>query len=62
MEKPSNTDEAMEWLAKVVYFKHNMDAIKADPKFWEQLPHEKQVELHQIKKDLDAHFARTDKN
>lgn len=56
MEKPSTTKEELEWLAKVVYFKHNMDAVKADPKYWESLSHEKQVELHQIKKDLDTHF------
>ena len=45
-----------EWLTKVVYLKHISDAIEADPTLWDQFSHDKQVEIHQIKKAVDAHF------
>jgi hypothetical protein len=46
----------MDLMSKVLYLKFNMDAIKEDPKYWESLPHEKQVELHELKAELDAFF------
>jgi len=45
-----------EWLTKVVYLKHVMDAIKEDPNLWATFDHDKQVEIHKIRKDLDEHF------
>lgn len=44
-------------IAKMTYLQINMDAIKEDPNYWETLSHKKQVELHQIKKELDDFFA-----
>ena len=46
----------MDLMAKVLYLKFNMDAIKEDPKYWESLPYEKQVEIHKLKEELDAFF------
>jgi len=43
-------------LAKILYLKINLDAIKDDPKYWESLSNKKQVELHAIKKELDAFY------
>jgi hypothetical protein len=55
--KSITESDEFEWLAKVVYFTNNMDAIKKDPELWQNFPHDKQVELHRIKKELDKHFA-----
>lgn len=49
-----------ERLSKVLYLKINLDAIKENPKYWESLSHEKQVELHAIKKELDEKYAIDD--
>lgn len=45
-----------EWLTKVVYLKHITDAIKEDPNLWATFDHDKQVEIHQIRMAVDAHF------
>jgi len=53
-------DEAKTILAKTLYLKINLDAIKEDPNYWESLSHKKQVELHKIKKELDEHFKEAE--
>ncbi len=45
-------------VAKLAYLGFNMDKIRQDPTFWESLPHEKQIELHQIKAELDEFFKK----
>ena len=47
-------------LSKILYIKTHLDAIKEDPFYWITLPHEKQVEIHKIKEELDKYFG--DKN
>ena len=55
MKSVTETPE-FERLSQVLYLKMNLDAIKENPKYWESLPHEKQVELHKIKADLDKYY------
>jgi len=43
-------------LAKILYLKINLDAIKEDPKYWKSLSNKKQLELHEIKKELDTFY------
>lgn len=43
--------------AKMTYLKINLDKIKEDPTYWDSLSHEKQVELHKIKEQLDEFFS-----
>jgi len=45
--------------SKVLYLKINTDAIKEDPKYWESLSHEKQVEIHKIKQELDDYYGES---
>lgn len=45
-------------VAKLAYLGFNMDKIRQDPTFWESLPQEKQIELHEIKAELDKFFKK----
>jgi len=45
------------WLTKAVYLYHITAAIKEDPNLWATFDHDKQVEIHKIRKELDEHFS-----
>ena len=49
--------DPLELMAKVLYVSMNVQHIKEDPKYWESLSHEKQVELHKLKDELDKYFS-----
>ena len=50
-----------EILSKSLYMAIILDEIKKDPNLWETFSHEKQVELHKIKRELDAKFSKGEK-
>ncbi len=45
-------------LSKVLYLKIILEELKKDPNLWKTFSHEKQVELHKIKAELDAFYAK----
>jgi len=48
-------------LSKVLYLKIILDEINKDPNLWKTFSHEKQVEIHAIKKELAEHFKNKKK-
>lgn len=48
-------------MTKSLYYLILSKEIQKDPKLWETFSHEKQVELHKIKAELDKKFSKTDR-
>lgn len=43
-------------LSKTLYLSIIMEEIKKNPGLWETFSHEKQVEIHKIKAELDKYY------
>lgn len=61
LDKVTTTPE-FERLSKVLYLDIILRALKTDPGLWEKFSHEKQVELHKIKKELDIFYMEEKSN
>lgn len=59
MSKITESKEFIDF-TKVLYMKIILEEIKKDPSLWETFSHEKQVELHKIKDELNQKYR--DKN
>jgi len=46
----------IELLSKMTFIQIHLDSIKEDPKYWESLSNKKQIEIHQVKDELDLLF------
>jgi len=57
LTKITDTPEFLR-LSKVLYLKIILDEIKKDPKLWVTFSHDKQVEIHKIKKELDEFYGK----